>query len=63
MYAIRSYYVDSVSYEEKAQSKFLRPEQKPVFETLLAELEKCPEFIEDQLESAFAKIMEVTEFV
>ncbi|WP_303721624.1 glutamate--tRNA ligase [Malonomonas rubra] len=55
------YFVDSVSYEEKAQSKFLRPEQKPVFETLLAELEKCPEFIEDQLESAFAKIMEVTE--
>lgn len=55
------YFVDRVVYEEKAQKKFLKPEQKPVFETLLAELEKCPEFAEAQLEAAFAKIMDITE--
>lgn len=55
------YFVDSVVYDEKAQQKFLKPEQKPVFETLLAELEKCTEFTEEQLEAAFAKIMEATE--
>ncbi|WP_303722896.1 glutamate--tRNA ligase [Malonomonas rubra] len=55
------YFVDSVVYDEKAQEKFLTPDQKPLFETILAELEKCGEFVEAQLEVAFAKIMEITE--
>ena len=55
------YFVETVHYEEKAQNKFLKPEQKPVFEVIVAELEKCSEFTEGQLESAFAKIMEITE--
>jgi glutamyl-tRNA synthetase len=55
------YYVDQVSYEEKAQNKFLKPEQQPVFAVILQELEKCSEFNEEQLEAAFAKVMAETE--
>ena len=54
------YYVDSVVYDEKAQNKFLKPEQKLLFETLIAGLEKCAAFNADQLESAFAQIMETS---
>lgn len=52
------YYVESIIYEEKAQNKFLKPEQKPLFDTLLSELDKCTAFSEDELEAAFARIME-----
>ncbi|NOQ51848.1 MAG: glutamate--tRNA ligase [Desulfuromonadaceae bacterium] len=55
------YFVDEVAYEEKAQAKFLKPEQKPLFEQLASELEKCPQFTEEQLEKTFAVIMETTE--
>jgi len=54
------YFVDSVEYEEKARQKFLKAEQKPVFATILRELGQCEQFSEEQLEAAFAKIMEVT---
>ncbi len=55
------YFVDEVAYEEKAQAKFLKPEQRPLFEQLASELERCPEFTEKQLEKTFAVIMETTE--
>ena len=55
------YFVDEVVYEEKAQAKFLKPEQKPLFEQLVSALERCPEFTEEQLEKTFAVIMETTE--
>ncbi|MCK4623091.1 MAG: glutamate--tRNA ligase [Desulfuromonadales bacterium] len=55
------YFVDEVAYEEKAQAKFLKPEQKPLFEELASELERCPQFTEKQLEKTFAVIMETTE--
>jgi len=54
------YFVDSVEYEEKARQKFLKAEQKPVFATILRELGQCEQFSEEQLEAAFAKIMDVT---
>lgn len=54
------YFIDDVIYEEKAQRKFLKPEQKPLFERLIAELEQCPEFTEELLEQSFARIMEST---
>lgn len=52
------YFIDQVVYDEKAQNKFLKEEQKPLFEALVAELENCSKFGEEQLEVAFAKIME-----
>lgn len=52
------YFVDSVDYEEKARAKFLKAEQKPLFEQLIATLDGCTEFTEAQLEEAFAGIME-----
>lgn len=55
------YFVDSVEYEEKAQNKFLKQDQKPLFETILAELGKYDQFDEAQLEAAFAEIMTVTD--
>ncbi|OEU74871.1 MAG: glutamate--tRNA ligase [Desulfuromonadales bacterium C00003093] len=55
------YFVDEVVYEEKAQAKFLKPEQKSLFEQLVSALERCPEFTEEQLEKTFAVIMETTE--
>jgi glutamyl-tRNA synthetase len=55
------YFFDQVTYEDKARAKFLKPEQKSLFETLLAELEKCAEFSEASLEAAFARIMEISE--
>ncbi|SHJ70654.1 glutamyl-tRNA synthetase [Malonomonas rubra DSM 5091] len=55
------YFVDTVEYEEKAKNKFLKAEQKPVFEAILSELGTCELFNEEQLEAAFAKIMDQTE--
>lgn len=54
------YFADEVAYEEKAQKKFLKPEQKLLFEALVSELEKCHEFTEEQLEQSFAQVMEST---
>ncbi len=54
------YYQDDIVYDEKAQAKFLKPEQKPLFENLVANLSPCDQFTEETLESAFAVIMEQT---
>lgn len=55
------YYLGQISYDEKAQAKFLKPDQKGLFAVILDELEKCSEFTEEQLETAFAQIMKLTE--
>ncbi|HEY5673234.1 MAG TPA: glutamate--tRNA ligase [Malonomonas sp.] len=54
------YYATEIVYDEKAQEKFLTAEQKPLFSSLLEELETCPEFTEEQLEKAFAQVMAAT---
>ncbi len=55
------YFVDQVSYDEKAKKKFLKPEQKELFTVLLDKLGACPSFTEELLEKAFAEVMEVTD--
>ncbi len=55
------YFVDQVSYDEKAKKKFLQPEQKELFTLLLKKLGACTSFTEEPLEATFAEVMEVTE--
>ncbi len=55
------YYAEPVEYEEKAKNKFLQPEQKELFSLLLEKLSACTVFTEDQLESAFAEVMNITD--
>lgn len=55
------YFAAEIVYDEKAKNKFLKPEQAPLFEALISELENCAEFTEATLETAFAAIMEKTE--
>jgi glutamyl-tRNA synthetase len=55
------YFVDQVEYEQKAKIKFLKPEQKKLFGILSEKLSECSVFTEDQLEQAFAEIMDMTE--
>ncbi|MDA3903615.1 MAG: glutamate--tRNA ligase [Desulfuromusa sp.] len=55
------YFVDQVEYDEKAKNKFLQSEQKDMFEVILKKLGTCALFTEEQLESSFAEIMQVTE--
>lgn len=55
------YFVDQIEYDEKAKNKFLKPEQKELFNILLEKLGACTVFTEQQLESAFAEVMEETE--
>jgi glutamyl-tRNA synthetase len=54
------YFVDTITYDEKAQAKFLTADQQPLFAALLTGLEKCDQFDQEQLEAAFAGIMEQT---
>ena len=55
------YYVDTVEYEEKARNKFLKPENKGLFQIISRELNQCEEFTEESLEKAFVTMMEQTE--
>jgi len=55
------YFVNQVEYDEKAKTKFLQSEQKDLFAAILEKLGGCEAFTENQLESAFAEIMQVTE--
>ncbi|MDX2494871.1 MAG: glutamate--tRNA ligase [Desulfuromusa sp.] len=55
------YYFDKVEYQEKAKTKFLKSEQMDLFGIILEKLGACAAFTEDQLEPAFAEIMQVTE--
>ena len=54
------YFVESIEYEEKARQKFLTTEQQGLFTTLTEQLSACPDFNEEALEKAFAKVMEQT---
>ena len=55
------YYADPVIYPEKGSKKFLKSEQRIIFETILDKLDSCDEFIEEKLEAAFAEILAETE--
>ncbi|MFK5926014.1 MAG: glutamate--tRNA ligase, partial [Desulfuromusa sp.] len=55
------YFVNQVEYQEKAKTKFLKPEQKELFNIILEKLKSCELFSKEQLEAAFAEIMSVTE--
>ncbi|WP_321371658.1 glutamate--tRNA ligase [uncultured Desulfuromusa sp.] len=51
------YYADPIVYQEKARIKFLKPEQKEIFDTIYDKLSCCELFSEEQLEHIFAEIM------
>ena len=55
------YYADPVIYTEKGSKKFLKSEQRIIFETILDKLDSCNEFVEEKLEAAFAEILAETE--
>ena len=53
------YFTDEVEFDEKAKAKFLTPEVKPLFEKLIAGLEKMAEPLEhDAVETLFKQIAE-----
>ncbi len=54
------YFGETVDYDEKAKTKFLKNDQRELFEILLAQLEACESFDEASLETAFAGVMEST---
>ena len=54
------YFVNPVEYQEKAKLKFLKADQRDIFNTILEKLGDCEQFIEKQLEVSFAEIMTVT---
>lgn len=53
------YYLDELVYDPQAQSKFLTPQQQPVFEALLQQLETCT-FDAAGVEAAFNAVLEET---
>ena len=53
------YLKDEVTFDEKAKAKFLKPEVKPLFETLVAGLETMEEPLDhDVIELLFKKTVE-----
>lgn len=54
------YFVDQVEYDEQAKAKFLLPEQTELFSIILDKLTACEVFAENQLEAAFAEIMQIS---
>lgn len=53
------YLKDEVTFDEKAKAKFLKPEVKPLFETLVAGLETMVEPLDhDVIELLFKKTVE-----
>jgi glutamyl-tRNA synthetase len=54
------YYSDSISYEEKAAAKFLKPEVEQALNLLIRQLENIDVFTEPALETAFKTVMERT---
>ncbi len=55
------YFVDRISYDEKAKKKFLKREQKDLLILLQNKLGVCDSFTEEHLEAVFADIIETTE--
>jgi glutamyl-tRNA synthetase len=55
------YFYEQVAYDEKAQTKFLKAEQKELLCLLYEQLSNCENFTEPQLEHVFNAIMDKTE--
>ncbi|WP_022853954.1 glutamate--tRNA ligase [Thermodesulfatator atlanticus] len=55
---MRFYFVDEITYEEKAAKKFLKPEIAPVLEEIVKALEGMPAFEEKALEDLFRGLAE-----
>ncbi|VEN75208.1 Glutamate--tRNA ligase [Candidatus Desulfarcum epimagneticum] len=58
--AAEFYFLDKVSYEEKAARKNLKPGAAPVLAELIQRLEALEDFTEENLETAFKAVMEST---
>jgi len=54
------YYLDSITYDEKAAAKFLKPDTRDSLTRLVQELETLGVFTEENLEAAFKSVMELT---
>ncbi len=56
----RFYFLEEITFDEKAAGKFLKPAVAPALESLIQKLEQLEEFSEKALESAFIQVMEET---
>jgi len=56
----RFYFQDTISYDQKAAKKFLKPASAEPISLLLEQLEPLDSFDEKRLETAFLKVMEQT---
>lgn len=54
------YFVDDISYEEKAAKKFLKPATVEALQLLIDQFEKLEDFSEKNLENAFQAVMDQT---
>ncbi len=54
------YYADTLTYDEKAAKKLLKPAVAEPLQLLIRELESLENFTEKDLEGAFVKVMEAT---
>jgi len=54
------YFTDAVTYEEKAEKKFLTPEKAEMLDTLASGIESLDPFTEETVEGVFAGVMEST---
>jgi len=55
------FYADEIEYEEKAKSKFLKPEIKPVLQDLADRLSNLADFNMDEMHKVFDQVMEERE--
>ncbi len=55
------FYADEIEYEEKAKSKFLKPEIKPVLQELADRLSSLADFNMDEMHKVFDQVMEERE--
>ena len=54
------YYVDQVSYDDKGRQKFLRADQRELFQQIRAQFSAAGEFSSETLEKIFADLMQTT---
>lgn len=52
------FFADRVEFEDKARAKFLKPENTPIMEKVMAALAALPSFDEKSVEGAFLKLVE-----
>ncbi|MCK5235501.1 MAG: glutamate--tRNA ligase, partial [Deltaproteobacteria bacterium] len=55
------YFVDKIEYDEKAEKKFLKPENADISATLSTKLSNLTTFNETSIEGVFNEVMEETE--